>query len=130
MTNDLWLPGRFAEEFVANRKRALERFLNRTAAHEELSQSDHFKLFLEADDATLKTMKEAEKQNKQSLVGGIRSWANEAMNQISTSLNSTSTLPKTQADVEFEEICAYIDGLEPQMQVGAFMLPFFLATYK
>ena len=108
---------------MANRRRALERFLNRTAAHEELSQSEHFKLFLEADDEQLKTTKEAEKQNRQSLVGGIRSWAADAVQQISTSLSSTSTIPKTQADVEFEEICAYIDGLEPQMQVSRSAVP-------
>ena len=109
------LVGRFSPEFVENRRRALERFLNRTAAHQELCQSESFKLFLEADDDLLRKRKGADKQSKKSRVGGLVQWMNDTVQQVSTSFSST-TVEKTAEDLEFEAVSSYIDGLEPHMQ--------------
>ena len=43
--------GRFGADFVESRRRQLERFLQQTAEHEELSKS--LATFLQADDAGL-----------------------------------------------------------------------------
>ena len=57
--------GRFGADFVESRRRQLERFLQQTAEHEELSKSHYFQTFLQADDAGLLNAKaEAKVQEK------------------------------------------------------------------
>jgi sorting nexin-1/2 len=111
--------GRFSEEFVKRRQRALEQFLNRTAAHTELVQSEDFRLFLEADDTLLKSRRK--EQSSSSSIGGVGGYLMKSMlgtmQSISTSLTSSNTGPKTQEDVEFDEVSLYIEGLEKKMQV-------------
>ena len=56
--------GRFQADFVETRRRALERFLLRVAAHVELNVVPAFIAFLQANDATLKTMKNQAMEKK------------------------------------------------------------------
>ena len=42
--------GRFSDEFIENRRRALEKFLNRVAAHHELQTDNRFQAFLESNE--------------------------------------------------------------------------------
>eukprot|EP00937_MAST-01D_sp_MAST-1D-sp2_P005493 g5493.t1 len=106
------LVGRFSAEFVENRRRALERFLNRTAAHADLHCSEHFKVFLEADD--MRVTKGTDKPTKKPR--GLMKWVGDAAAQITTSFSAASSTPKTEADLEFDAVNDYIDSLEPQMQ--------------
>lgn len=50
--------GRFEASFVETRRRALERFLERVAAHPELTGSADLVLFLQADEAQLQQAKD------------------------------------------------------------------------
>jgi sorting nexin-1/2 len=52
---------RFEPEFIERRRKELERYLARVAAHEELSTSQYFMTFLQADDAALAEKKEDDK---------------------------------------------------------------------
>lgn len=56
--------GRFQADFVETRRRALERFLLRVAAHVELNVIPAFIAFLQANDASLKTMKNQAMEKK------------------------------------------------------------------
>lgn len=122
------LVGRFSPEFIESRRRALEKFLNRTQNHAELNSSASFKAFLEISDtsddalaAIKKALKEttplveAPKRRHSLDRGGILQWIDETVQQISTTLGNGIALEKTSADVEFEQIETYIDGLEPIM---------------
>ena len=64
--------GRFGADFVESRRRQLERFLQQTAEHEELSKSHYFQTFLQADDAGLLNAKAEAKYKKNSTSRGGR----------------------------------------------------------
>jgi len=109
--------GRFTDQFIENRRSNLEKFLNRTACHPELLQSEDFRLFLEADDKQLKRRREIEKQSSRSSIGATFGALFESVQQFSSSLTQSTTVPKTPADLEFDEVSVYVDGLEGKMQV-------------
>jgi hypothetical protein len=78
--------GRFGEEFVESRRRALEKFLHRVAAHGELSTSPHFITFLQADEAGLAAAK-AESRAASKTKGNTSavSWLEGTVNTLTTS---------------------------------------------
>jgi sorting nexin-1/2 len=106
--------GRFSAGFVEGRRRALERFLNRTAAHEELHRSEHFRTFLQADSHAMRATKGADKPGTKKPRGPMK-WFSDAAAAVSN-FGGASSARKTEADLEFEAVSEYIDRLEPQMQ--------------
>ncbi|KAJ0406251.1 hypothetical protein ATCC90586_008209 [Pythium insidiosum] len=113
------LVGRFSPEFIESRRRALQLFLQRCSMHPELQHSEHLTTFLEASDELLTTFKSDPKNDiAKHARGSIFQWLDETVTTISSTLgaaNTGSNLEKSAADVEVEEMMAYIDGLEPIM---------------
>ncbi|CAK4410112.1 unnamed protein product [Aphanomyces euteiches] len=118
------LVGRFSPEFVESRRRALHVFLCRCAAHPEIQHCDHLTTFLEASDDVLqqfKTDAAAKAKAKTSSGGGgggLFQYLNDTVASISSTLGSTAFVEKlkTNADVQVEDISAYMDALEPIIQ--------------
>jgi sorting nexin-1/2 len=104
---------RFSQEFIEVRRRALERFLNRVAAHTELVACPHFHTFLQADDAGLAKAKEDTKQEKQKK--GLVQWFDNTMTSLSSSAMNRDDI-RTAADSQVEEEGQYITQLETQLQ--------------
>lgn len=110
------LVGRFSPEFVESRRRALQLFLHRCCAHPELQHSEHLTTFLEASDDALQVFRADPKNTAGggALRGSIFQWIDDTVSTISSTLGSNgATLDKTPADLEVDEMMAYIDGLEP-----------------
>ena len=76
--------GRFSTEFVEARRRALERFLLRVAAHQELNTSPVFIAFLQAGEDSLKDAKEASKSVMKKMGASLSSWFEGKVNLITT----------------------------------------------
>lgn len=83
--------GRFTPEFVESRRRALERFLIRIAAHKELNIAPQFIAFLQADDLALKDMKEKYTISVTKMGASALSWLEGRVNKISTGNVCNST---------------------------------------
>lgn len=111
------LVGRFSPEFVESRRRALQLFLQRCCMHPELQHSEHLTVFLEASDETLQAFKKDPRHTAPSVQRGVLfQWLDDTVSTISSTLITPSTnLPKTPADIEVDEMMAYIEGLEPIM---------------
>ncbi|KAH8098916.1 hypothetical protein JL720_1886 [Aureococcus anophagefferens] len=93
--------GRFSADFVESRRRLLEKFCVRLAAHEELSDSKYFKLFLQADDAGLSVAKAEQKlaekaETKKNARPGGGSFANMSA-WFEDTVNSAETDPLSTA---------------------------------
>lgn len=62
---------RYDEDYVDNRRKRLEVFLNRVAKHPLLSKTDNFEVFLLANDAKLESMKAQERASRQSTLSWL-----------------------------------------------------------
>ncbi|KAE9328769.1 hypothetical protein PF008_g16103 [Phytophthora fragariae] len=111
------LVGRFSPEFVESRRRALQLFLQRCCLHPELQHSAHLTTFLEASEEQLVAFrKDPRHAAPNAQRGALFQWLDETVSTISSTLMTPTTcLPKTSADVEVEDMMAYIEGLEPIM---------------
>ncbi|CAB1101405.1 unnamed protein product [Ectocarpus sp. CCAP 1310/34] len=125
--------GKFDQTFVEKRRKELEIFLNRVAAHGELSASQYFKTFLQADDAGLADTKDKEKAERVP-VGPhhVLRWFGEVATHVKTQVDKVGlvnslapcglaakkeeTSAKTPADLKFEEMQQYANNLDVQMQ--------------
>ncbi|RHY46064.1 hypothetical protein DYB37_009266 [Aphanomyces astaci] len=118
------LVGRFSPEFVESRRRALHLFLCRCGAHPEIQHSDHLTTFLEASDDALTHFKADKAKGSSSTSSGggggngLFQYMSDTVASISNTLTSTTFLDKlkTNADVQVEDIAAYMDALEPIIQ--------------
>ena len=124
--------GRFGADFVESRRRQLERFLQQTAEHEELSKSHYFQTFLQADDAGLLNAKaEAKVQEKlneprrQTQVPGdgtlatrVGAWLEGSVASLSAAMQASQTanVPQTSEDEILESELAHVANLEAQTQ--------------
>jgi sorting nexin-1/2 len=75
--------GRFGEDFVESRKRALEKFLQRVAAHPELSNSQFFIVFLQSSESGLAEAK-SESKAKASKPNATIGWFEGTVNKVTT----------------------------------------------
>eukprot|EP00904_Undaria_pinnatifida_P001523 jgi/Undpi1/11371/HiC_scaffold_30.g13668.m1 len=112
--------GKFDQVFVEKRRKELEIFLNRVAAHKELSGSKYFKTFLQADDVVLADTKEQEKA-KRTPVGPhhVLRWFGEVATHVKTQVDKAKkeeNSAKSPADLKFEEMQQYAFNLDAQMQ--------------
>ncbi|CBN79716.1 Sorting nexin 1 [Ectocarpus siliculosus] len=112
--------GKFDQTFVEKRRKELEIFLNRVAAHGELSASQYFKTFLQADDAGLADTKDKEKAERVP-VGPhhVLRWFGEVATHVKTQVDKAKKeeiSAKTPADIKFEEMQQYANNLDVQMQ--------------
>lgn len=76
--------GRFSINFVEARRRALEKFLQRIAAHPEIGSADAFRNFLQADDSSLAVAKQESKSSKKAAPKSPMSWFEGTVNTITT----------------------------------------------
>jgi sorting nexin-1/2 len=111
------LVGRFSPEFVESRRRALQLFLHRCCYHPELQHSEHLTTFLEASDEVLIAFRADPKKNvSMSAKHSIFQWIDDTVQTITSTLGTTSiNLEKTPADLEINDMIAYVEGLEPIM---------------
>mmetsp|Transcript_19608 Transcript_19608/g.33300 ORF Transcript_19608/g.33300 Transcript_19608/m.33300 type:complete len:512 (+) Transcript_19608:61-1596(+) len=101
--------GRFSDEFIESRRRALEKFLTRVAAHHELGTAQCLIVFLQADETGLNEAKKEAKNAKS------RAAAADSSNWIDKMTTSKPDLDKSAADIKIEEIMQYINLLEKQL---------------
>jgi len=118
--------GRFSSEFIEARQKALQRFLNRIAIHPELSYSTSFGQFLSSDDVEFARIKESTTTSFVPKIipknidfnptpSGFMQWFDETMSNFSATMQQFRSETKTQSDMQFEEMGAYINDLEVQL---------------
>jgi sorting nexin-1/2 len=83
--------GRFGEDFVESRKRGLEKFLQRVAAHIELSNSQSFIVFLQSSESGLLEAKNETKSKSKQPSSSI-SWLEGTVNKVTTGAKVVSRL--------------------------------------
>ncbi len=74
--------GRFGSDFVESRRRALEKCLQRIAAHEEIGNSQFFVTFLQADEHGLHKAIGDAKASKPQLATKAMAWFEGTVNTI------------------------------------------------
>eukprot|EP00428_Durinskia_dybowskii_P066394 CAMPEP_0170387430 /NCGR_PEP_ID=MMETSP0117_2-20130122/17553_1 /TAXON_ID=400756 /ORGANISM="Durinskia baltica, Strain CSIRO CS-38" /LENGTH=494 /DNA_ID=CAMNT_0010643297 /DNA_START=72 /DNA_END=1556 /DNA_ORIENTATION=+ len=105
--------GRFGEDFVESRRRALEKFLQRVASHQELSNSQYFIVFLQSTEAGLSEAK-SESKAKATKSNSSISWLEGTVNKV-TAGGKVPNLERSAADIKTDEINQYITALEKQL---------------
>lgn len=104
--------GRFSSEFVESRRRSLERFLRRVAAHPELGSAETLATFLQSDDSSFQKIKEQSSTKKPKLTSSAMAWFEGTVNSLAT---GKPDVEKSAADTKVEEISQYVSQLEKQM---------------
>lgn len=74
--------GRFGSDFVESRRRALEKCLQRIAAHDEIGNSQFFVTFLQADEHGLQKAVGESKASKPQLATKAMAWFEGTVNTI------------------------------------------------
>ncbi|CAB4395886.1 unnamed protein product [Rhizophagus irregularis] len=97
--------GRFQDEFVENRRQALEKCLNRITSHPKLYRDPDLKLFLESDTFTIDVKRKNQDESK-----GVLKSLGEAMSNAATFNKFTET------DEWFESRRNQLDILESQLK--------------
>jgi len=106
---------RFAEPFLSQRQRLLEKFLNRIASHTSLREHMYVKSFLE--EVNLDGMKEAVAKQGKTTAGSFWQIVSDATNSFSSKVvgGYTYDRPKTEEDIKFDQAKHYINSLDPQI---------------
>ncbi len=111
---------RFEPEFIERRRRDLEWYLSRVASHEELSSSNYFLTFLQADDAALAEKKEEVKRLKAELSkegspgAKLVKWIDEAISVMKLRVGMEEE-PMSEVDKQFEHMEKYVNELDTQI---------------
>ncbi len=111
---------RFEPEFIERRRKDLERYLNRVASHEELSSSNYFMTFLQADDAALAEKKEEDKKMKAQLANkglpgvNFSKWIEDAISVMKLRVGIEDG-SKSETDKQFEHMEKYVNELDLQI---------------
>ncbi len=74
--------GRFGSDFVESRRRGLEKFLQRIAAHNEIGFSQYFVIFLQADESAMLKAKGDAKASKPPMTSKALGWFEATVNTI------------------------------------------------
>ena len=104
--------GRFDPEFIKVRRRYLEKFLRRVAAHPALRKSQDFRDFMTCSQQELIAVKNSKSTSK---AASLFAWFSESVSAVSQSLGGAE-IPKTKADEKFDDMCTYVDTLLPQLE--------------
>ncbi len=111
---------RFEPEFIERRRKDLERYLSRVASHEELSSSNYFMTFLQADDAALAEKKEEDKKLKAQITKegsqgvNFAKWIDEAISVVKLRVGMEDK-SKSETDKQFEHMEQYVNELDVQI---------------
>jgi len=103
--------GRFSAEFVDTRKRALEKYLQRIAAHETLSQDRHFATFLQGEESELASAKSEAKATKPKMSTTAMGWMESTTSSIMNSGKKVE-LERSLDDMKVDEITSSVTTLE------------------
>jgi predicted RNA-binding protein YlqC (UPF0109 family) len=112
---DKSIVSKFGTDFIESRKRSLERFLHRIAAHPDLSVTDHFLVFLQADEAGLKQAISLSKTLKPTATKAAKDLAKSTWSLYIGKQGKTANVERTAEDVQVDEILTYILELEKIM---------------
>lgn len=104
--------GRFEAEFIEVRRRYLQKFLRRVAEHPALRKSQDFRDFMTCSQQELVAVKASKSKSK---TASLLAWFSESVSAVSQSLTGAE-IPKTEADMKFNEMCTYVDALLPQLE--------------
>jgi len=102
--------GRFSNEFIAERKRALESFLNRIAVHTELRESVDVDMFLHATDEGV--LSGDSKDLKQGEDGRLSIFLKDSSNWFSHAFTSREQQVKTDEDRKCDKVVEYAERLD------------------
>jgi len=110
---------RLASSFVEYRRQELERFLTRVLLHPKLSQSQFRKIFCTANEAEMVQQRNVKFERKstpieegESQVTAFFGWA---VKKIGTATGQQE--PTKEIDPNFDELKAYVDGLNEQLVI-------------
>lgn len=120
---------RFTQDFIDERRRWLEMFLNRLAKHSLLCHSPDVILFLHGDDNDLTAAKEGKTAAyvsantpeatqapvKPAAQKGFMSYIKEGMQSLSHTFGGAKERERTQEDEECDEVTAYASSLETSL---------------
>lgn len=98
--------GRFEQDFIESRRQALERMLNKTAAHHQLQHDSDLKLFLESDAFNVEVK---HREKKEPLVA-------ESKGMFSSIGLGSSVQKFVEHDDWFHDRRVYLDALENQLK--------------
>ena len=112
---DKSMVSKFGTDFIESRKRSLERFLHRVAAHPELGRTDHFLVFLQADEAGLKQAISLSKNLKPSATKSAKELAKSTWSLYVGKQGKQAEIEKSAEDVQVDEIFTYVLELEKIM---------------
>mmetsp|Transcript_3592 Transcript_3592/g.4662 ORF Transcript_3592/g.4662 Transcript_3592/m.4662 type:complete len:467 (+) Transcript_3592:111-1511(+) len=110
------LADRFNEAFIEARRLALEKFLARVAAHNELSTSSNFSAFLQADDEALSYAKETFKTSKPAVHEGFVQGCFHNLTRMKKMFNMGEEIAKSPVDTKFEQMASKIHILDVNVQ--------------
>eukprot|EP00941_MAST-03F_sp_MAST-3F-sp1_P004895 g4895.t1 len=106
--------GRFDPEFIEVRRKYLQRFLKRISVHDALKASQDFADFMSATEQELIAVKH---RSSASSGKGFMQWFGETVMAVSQTLGQVE-VPKTPGDAFFDDHCAYVDSLAPQLETA------------
>jgi sorting nexin-1/2 len=105
---------RFSGDFINERRRGLEKFLNRIGVHQELQDSPDVELFLNAEDASFAAARQERKGA--SSERGLMNFFRETAQSLSNQFGAGAERQKTADDVSCEAVSEYARMLEGQLE--------------
>lgn len=105
---------RFSGDLINERRRGLEKFLNRLAVHQILQNSQDVIQFLTADDAKMAALKAEKKQPARGR--GVMDFFRESVQTFQNTFGSGSERQKTADDLSCEAVFDYSSLLEKQLE--------------
>ena len=107
---------RFSGDFISERSRGLEKFLNRLAVHAVLQNAPQLTTFLTASDEELAGKKQETKTQPAQEDRGIMNFFRESVQSISNTFGAGAERPKDQDDLACDAVVEYATLLEKQLE--------------
>lgn len=130
---DKALMGRFSPEFVEERRRALQLFLQRCMDHAVIKRHETLRLFLNGTDVALgaaKQLQAAQTKPLQSAGKSFLSFWNTTISAVSSSLGTAKDHPKTDDDVAAGRMIEYTLSLQAELHALELQVSAWLGTEK
>lgn len=111
---DKAVTGRFTAEFIGERRRGLQTFLDRLAQHPELRHATDVELFLHGSESDFSQAKEGN-TSAQKKLGGFMSFMKESAFALGSTLVPTKERERTPDDQLCEQVMQYANSLETSL---------------
>lgn len=130
---DKALMGRFSPEFVEERRRALQLFLQRCMDHAVIRRHEMLRLFLTGTDVALGAAKQLQSAQSKPLASAGKSFLsfwNTTISAVSSSLGTSKEHPKTDDDVACGRMMEYALSLQAELHALELQVSAWLGTEK